>query len=99
MPPKQNEFSGTLYGKSSTGEIVKIADIKDVTITEVDVALGSFDYVRVVRCKDCKYYVLYELFGRSQGWCERLCDKFDKSLARGTEDDDFCSHGERREAE
>lgn len=54
---------------------------------------------KLIRCKDCKHYVLYELFGRSQGWCERLCDEFDKSLARGTEDEDFCSHGERREAE
>lgn len=55
------------------------------------------DAVEVVRCKDCKHYVLYELFGRSQGWCERLCDEFDKSLARATEEDDFCSRGERRE--
>lgn len=82
MPPKQNEFSGTLYGKFSTGEIVKIADIKDVTITEVDVALGSFDYVRVVRCKDCKYW-------NGEG---KYCDYDMSGLA-----DDFCSWGERRE--
>ena len=50
----------------------------------------------IIRCKDCKHYVLHVLFGRSQGWCERLCDEFDKSLARGTEDDDFCSRAERR---
>lgn len=51
---------------------------------------------KLVRCKDCKHYVLHVFFGQSQGWCERLCDEFDKSLARDTEDDDFCSHGERR---
>ena len=51
----------------------------------------------IIRCKDCKHYVLHVLFGRSQGWCERLCNEFDKSLARGTEDDDFCSRAERRE--
>lgn len=51
---------------------------------------------QIIRCKDCKHYVLHVLFGRSQGWCERLCDEFDKSLARGTEDDDFCSRAERR---
>ena len=53
------------------------------------------DIVEVVRCKDCKHYVIHVLFGHRQGWCERLCDEFDKSLARGTEEDDFCSRGER----
>ena len=44
--------------------------------------------VEVVRCKDCKYYVVHTLFGMSQGWCE-----FDKTLIHGTEEDDFCSRG------
>ena len=50
----------------------------------------------LIRCKDCKHYVIHTLFGRRQGWCERLCDEFDKSLARGKEEDDFCSRAERR---
>lgn len=58
----------------------------------------TVDAVEVVRCKDCKHYALYVLLGQLQGWCERLCDN-DKSLAIGTEDDDFCSHGERRGAD
>lgn len=58
-------------------------------------AQPTADVIEVVRCKDCKHYVLHTLFGRTQGWCERLCDKFDKSLAHGTEGDDFCSYGER----
>ena len=53
------------------------------------------EWVEIVRCKDCKHYVTHTLFGRSQGWCERLCDEFDRSLARGTVADDFCSRGER----
>lgn len=52
------------------------------------------DLVEVIRCKDCKHYVIHTFFGRSQGWCERLCDEFDKSLARGTEPDDYCSRAE-----
>lgn len=48
----------------------------------------------IVRCKECKHYVAHSLFGRSQGWCERLCDEFDKSLARETEPDDYCSKAE-----
>lgn len=60
----------------------------------IDIA-PTADVVEIVRCKDCKHYVLHTLFGRTQGWCERLCDEFDKSLAHGTEEDDYCSHGER----
>ena len=50
----------------------------------------------IIRCKDCKHYVIHTLFGHRQGWCERLCDEYDKSLAKGTEEDDFCSRAERR---
>ena len=82
MPPKQNKFSGTLYGKYSTGEIFKIADIKDVTITEVDVALGSFDYVRVVRCKDCRFF---------KG------DGIECHWGLYAYEDDYCSNGVRKE--
>lgn len=63
-----------------------------------DVSLPSAQ-PEIIRCKDCKYYVIHTLFGRSQGWCERLCDEFDRSLARGTEPDDFCSRAERRSDE
>ena len=52
--------------------------------------------LEIIRCKECKHYVVHTLFSRPQGWCERLCDEFDKSLARGTEEDDFCSRAERR---
>ena len=69
-----------------------VEDIKSI-INEQDTA----DVVEVVRCKDCKHYVLRTLFGHTQGWCERLCDKFDRSLAHGTEEDDYCSFGERAE--
>lgn len=50
----------------------------------------------IIRCKDCKYYVVHTMFGRSEGWCERNCDEVDKLLAYVTEPDDFCSHAERR---
>lgn len=59
--------------------------------------IPTADVVEVVRCKDCKYYVIHTLFGHTQGWCERLCDEHDKSLAHGTEVNDYCSYGERKE--
>lgn len=55
------------------------------------------DLVAVVRCKDCKCYVVYNVFGREVGWCERLCLPLDRSGARLENPDDFCSHGKRRE--
>lgn len=71
-------------------------------IEEQGVWKGTIDAMptiepEIIRCKDCKYYVIHTLFGRSHGWCERLCDEFDKSLARGVEPDDYCSRAERRE--
>jgi hypothetical protein len=48
------------------------------------------DVVKVVRCKDCKYYWL------PQGFCTH--DRHDhQTMAVWQEDDDFCSYGERRE--
>lgn len=71
-----------------------------VTIQAMDALfdiINSSDFVEVVRCKNCKHYVIHTLFGHSQGWCERLCDEFDKSLAHGAEEYDYCSYGKRAE--
>lgn len=40
----------------------------------------------IIRCKDCKYYVIHTMFGRSEGWCERKCDEVDKLLAYEEDD-------------
>ena len=84
MPPEQNELRGTVYAKLNTGECVEIPGLKDVTITEADEALGTIDYVRVIRCKDCKYFL------GDGHWCLWWLRVFE---------DDFCSHGERRKDE
>lgn len=44
-----------------------------------------FSYKEIVRCKDCEYYYADEK------WCRRL------GLCGAFNEDDFCSHGERRE--
>ena len=51
------------------------------TITDY---LLQHDVVPVVRCKDCKYK-------GDEDFCPLL------SMAQYTEDDDFCSYGERKE--
>ena len=50
------------------------------------------DIVEVVRCKDCKHYMLWE-----DSEDKRTCGK---SIGLMVSDpDDFCSYGERREGE
>lgn len=55
-----------------------------VTKDEID-GLPTIDAVQVVRCKDCEYYYADEK------WCRRL------GLCGAFNEDDFCSHGKRRE--
>ena len=46
------------------------------------------DVVEVVRCKDCKHY--------RDSFPYDTCDVFD---AKATDEEDFCSYGERKETE
>lgn len=82
MPPKDSIFKYSFYARTDTGEIVSIAELQNVTLTEADEVLDKIDYVRVVRCKDCKYW-------NGEG---KYCDYDMSGLA-----DDYCSWGERRE--
>ena len=63
-----------------------IVRVKPKGITQIEIVQDE-----LVLCKNCKHYVVHSLFGKEQGWCERLCDEFD---ARTVEPDDFCSRGE-----
>lgn len=58
-------------------ETGKITDITD-----------SMDYVKVIRCKDCKHHH-YDSHGSP--YCDR------KDYGYGWKDDDFCSRSERKE--
>ena len=82
------------------GSLISFDDIKITTFVEgksdVYGVNGNGVYLDVIRCKNCRHYVIHTLFGHRQGWCERLCDEYDKSLARGTEENDFCSRAEER---
>ena len=54
------------------------------------------DVAPVVRCKDCKYYKISELFPPHK-FCFRLRHPTEnRSVGYNFADDDFCSHGERR---
>ncbi len=85
--------------KMSKAQLVQMVKNTD----EVEIALNIFknvmkkDYVRVLRCKDCKYYR-----NHPNGLCYLHTEP--KENERGysgeavcVEPDDFCSYGERRE--
>lgn len=54
------------------------------------------DMVEVVRCRDCKWYKEGKYFAPVR-FCYRLKDINDEEVGYNFADDDFCSHGERRE--
>ena len=57
------------------------------------------DLVRVVRCKDCKWY--HEINPLDSGEIFKTCSYsfYNEGAVYfvGTTEDDYCSHGERRE--
>ena len=57
---------------------------------------GLADIVQVVRCKDCKHC-------RTASWGEKYCSRKQVdgvySELSNLSDDDFCSYGERKDAE
>ena len=48
---------------------------------------------KLIRCKDCKYYKVYELFNHTLP----LCDRIKTTMAGALEEDDYCSRAERKE--
>lgn len=69
---------------------VSLHDYIAVTLKKLRNALSE-DVVKVVRCKDCKYFDSGtdedgKLFFKCLGW-----------VYGGTSEDDFCSHGERKD--
>lgn len=57
----------------------------------------TVDVVEVVRCKDCVYYKLGKHF-KDINFCQRLPYYAEKG-GLNVSDDDFCSYGERRNAD
>ena len=61
-------------------------DIMMVSTSEIDDA-PTIDAVQVVRCKDCKHYIV-EGITTQYGWCHEYKHSVDE--------DDYCSYGERK---
>ncbi len=84
--PTKSEIKGRLMMKLSDGSCVEIPE--EVSLEETETIAEHYEFVRVVRCKDCEYSREEDEFER---WCYGFC-----SPARLVRKDDFCSHGKRR---
>ena len=91
MPPK-DFVPPKLYIKLDNGITVELAN--DKPISEITQVVENLDFVKIVRCKDCKWwdadYQECKLMEeqRTYGW-----DDFDKR----TKPDWYCADGERAE--
>lgn len=72
-----------------------MTDVAREVVKEAINSLSSADVVKVVRCKDCIYFI--EEHKNGQGFC--CCS--DKDINYNAEfypyADDYCSYGERKE--
>lgn len=60
-----------------------------------EAAEGKFAFIReVVRCKDCDNWI--QQVDKTYGWCSEWSAP-EMGYGRFTDEDDYCSHGERRE--
>lgn len=83
--PTKSEIKGRLMAKLSDGSYVEIPE--EISLEEAETMVEQYEFVRVVRCKDCRHYVRVQSFtGGSQMGCElfKIVDVYD---------DDFCSWG------
>lgn len=82
MLPKDTKVKIVMHWEDEDGERRPVAELDNIDLETVDTVLSELEYVRVVRCKDCKYW-------NGEG---KYCDYDMSGLA-----DDFCSWGERRD--
>ena len=74
-------------------------DIVEQAISILD-HLPSADVDEVVRCKDCIHYKTSPLFPEKQGkYCYKVLKNNGIAVGHGFNENDYCSYGERLEAD
>ena len=76
------------YGLSNGSVLGRHTGLADCIASEIS-CLPAADVAPVVRCKDCKYRF------KNNGHDKSGCPIIDANI--WMDDDDFCSHGERKE--
>lgn len=91
MPPKETHEIKMMYAVYADGrkEPIVIDEIKDLSLEEAEPILEEHDFVKVTRCKDCRFW--------RDDFPWSYCDRNEYRMMRG--ENDFCSYGERREDE
>ena len=89
----ENEMEKVKMYAVVDGEYREVIELQgEITLSECDEQLWKYDYVRVVRCKDCQHEEepIYEKYVRDC-WCRKhgIC----------VYENDYCSYGERRHDE
>ena len=94
MPPK--DFVPTvIYAITDDNEAIEIGNCK--TVEELTAQLERWDFVRVTRCKDCKWYGIYE--AKKDGTPDK---RYSPSVclrgifAKRRDPDWYCADGERK---
>ena len=95
MPPK-DFVPPKIWARLKDGSVVELAN--DKTISELTEEALMWDFVRVVRCKDCKWYGIHE--AKKDGTPDK---RYSPSVclrgifAKRRDPDWFCADGERKE--
>lgn len=95
MPPK--DFVPTvIYAITDDNEAIEIGNCK--TVEELTAQFERWDFVRVTRCKDCKWYGIYE--AKKDGTPDKryspsVCLR--EIFAKRRDPDWYCADGERKE--
>lgn len=92
MPPKETHEIKMMYAVYADGrkEPIVIDEIKDLSLEEAEPILEEHNFVKVVRCKDCKHYKIDHPRANGYHCCYRMHSIFPMKP------DGFCSYGERR---
>ena len=89
------EFQFFSFGDEKKWDRMK----KDVREGKVDIVrIAETDFVRVTRCKDCKFYMIYEMksdYTVDKRYKPSVCCL--NSYAERREPDWYCADGERKE--
>lgn len=97
--PTRSGIIGTVKLKMEDGTFVDLPD--PISLEEITTFAEQYEFVKVVRCKDCKYRKVNENYGKRgylkiKAMCELDNDDV-FSLGRCADDEDwFCADGERK---
>lgn len=96
MPPK-DYVPPKIYVRLSDGTVQEI-DNESTTVGEIETWGERYDFIHVVRCKNCKYYKIAQLkkdYTPDERFKPSVCTKGEFAVHR--DPDWYCADGDRKE--